>query len=59
MMSGGYGQTSGMMHSGLGPFDIDPGAMLGFWQATYTRKAMKLQAFMNVLDGEATNVVSV
>jgi hypothetical protein len=28
-MSGGYSQTSGMMHSGLGPFKIDQGAMLG------------------------------
>jgi iron complex outermembrane receptor protein len=59
VVSGGYSQTSGMMHSGLGPFKIDQGAMLGFWQATYTRKAMKLQTFMNVLDGTATNVVSV
>jgi len=59
VMSGGYSETSGMMHSGLGPFKIDQGAQLGFWQAAYTRKAMKLQAFMNVLDGTATNVVSV
>ena len=59
VMSGGYSETSGMMNTGIGPFRIEPGAMLGFWQATYTRKAMRLAAFMNVLDGAATNVVSV
>lgn len=58
VMTGGYGQTSGMMNSGIGPFRIDPGAQLGHWQATYTRKAMKLQAFQNILDGSAVNQVS-
>ena len=51
--------TDGMMHTGIGPFDIDSGAKMGYWRPTYTRKAMKLQAFMNMLDGDATNVVSV
>jgi outer membrane receptor protein involved in Fe transport len=59
VMAGGYGTTSGMMNSGLGPFRIDQGAKLGFWQATYSRKALKLQTFMNILDGSAQNVVSV
>jgi outer membrane receptor protein involved in Fe transport len=59
VMSGGYGTTSGMMNTGIGPFRIEKGASLGYWQATYTRKAMRLQTFMNILDGSATNVVSV
>ncbi|HEX5069901.1 MAG TPA: TonB-dependent receptor [Vicinamibacterales bacterium] len=57
-MSGGYGGTDGMMHTGIGPFNIDQGANMSFWKATYTRKAFRLQSFMNILDGEATNVVA-
>ncbi len=58
-MSGGYGNTTGMMNTGIGPFRIEQGAKLGFWQAAYTKNAMKLQTFMNILDGSATNMVSV
>lgn len=58
-MSGGYGGTDGMMHTGIGPFNIDQGAHMSYWRAAYTRKAFKLQSFMNTLDGEATNVVAV
>jgi outer membrane receptor protein involved in Fe transport len=57
-MSGGVGGTDGMMHTGIGPFNIDKGAHLSYWQATYTRKAFRLQSFMNILDGDATNVVA-
>jgi outer membrane receptor protein involved in Fe transport len=58
VMGGGYGTTNGMMNTGIGPFRIEDGAVVGHWQTTYTRKAMRLSAFMNVLDGSATNVVS-
>jgi outer membrane receptor protein involved in Fe transport len=58
-MSGGYGGTDGMMHTGIGPFNIKQGAAMSYWKATYTRKAFRLQSFMNILDGEATNVVAV
>ena len=57
--SGGVGGTEGMMHSGLGPFRIDRGAQMAYWKTSYTRNAFKIQAFMNMLDGSATNVVSV
>lgn len=57
--AGGLSGTDGMMHTGIGPFRIEPGARMGYWRATYTKNAMKLQAFMNVLDGSATNVVVV
>jgi outer membrane receptor protein involved in Fe transport len=59
VIQGGYGGTTGIMNSGIGPFRIEKGASLGDWQVTYTRKAMKLQTFMNILDGSATNLVSV
>ena len=57
--SGGVAGTEGMMHTGIGPFRIDRGAQMGYWKTAYTRNAFKIQAFMNMLDGTATNVVSV
>ncbi len=57
--SGGIAGTEGIMHSGIGPFDIDGGSKMGYWKVNYLQKAFKLQAFMNFLDGEATNLVSV
>jgi outer membrane receptor protein involved in Fe transport len=58
-ISGGFAGTDGVMHTGLGPFDIDGGAKLGYWKVDFTRNAFKLQAFMNTLDGSATNLVSI
>jgi iron complex outermembrane receptor protein len=58
-MSGGFGGTDGMMHTGIGPFNIASGAHMSYWKATFTRRAFRLQSFMNMLDGEATNVVVV
>jgi iron complex outermembrane receptor protein len=57
--SGGIAGTDGIMHTGIGPFDINSGTTMGYWKANYTRKAFHLQAFMNVLDGKAVNLVSV
>jgi iron complex outermembrane receptor protein len=58
-LSGGVAGTDGIMHTGLGPFDIDRGTTLGYWKANFTRGPFRLQAFMNVLDGTAGNLVSV
>jgi iron complex outermembrane receptor protein len=57
--SGGVAGTDGIMHTGLGPFDIDSGTTLGYWKANFTRGPFRLQAFMNVLNGTAGNLVSV
>jgi outer membrane receptor protein involved in Fe transport len=58
-MSAGAGGTDGMMHTGIGPFRIERGARMIYWKANYTRNTFRLQAFMNALDGTATNVVMV
>ena len=57
--AGGVAGTDGMMHTGIGPFDIHSGANMSYWKVGYTKNAFKLQAFMNTLHGSATNVVSV
>lgn len=57
--SGGIAGTEGIMHTGIGPFDIDRGTVMGYWKVNWNRGTQRLQAFMNILDGEASNLVSV
>ncbi|HYN09309.1 MAG TPA: TonB-dependent receptor [Vicinamibacterales bacterium] len=57
--SGGYAATDGIMHTGIGPFDVKSGSAMSYWKVNFTRKAFKFQAFMNMLDGEAANLVSI
>ena len=59
VMAAGVAGTDGMMHTGIGPFRIRTGSQMTYWKTTYTKNAFKLQAFMNMLEGSATNVVSV
>ena len=53
VLAGGITGTEGIIHSGLGPFDIQRGSTLKYGRLTYTRDKMKLQAFVNALDAEA------
>jgi outer membrane receptor protein involved in Fe transport len=57
-ISAGVAGTDGVMHTGIGPFDIDKGATMGYWKVNYLRRAFHVQAFMNTLTGTATNLVS-
>lgn len=59
VLQGGVAGTEGILHSGIGPFDIDRGTVLGYAKANYTRGALKLNVFTNVLDGSATNLLAV
>ena len=53
IVSGGVAATDGIIHSGLGPFDIQPGARLSYGKANYHRGAFQAQVFVNVFDGDA------
>ena len=44
-----------MIHTGIGPFDIDRGTFLAYGKVNYSRGATRLNAFVNHLDGNATN----
>ena len=57
--SGGISGTDGVMHTGIGPFDIERGTVLGYWKVNYTRNTLRVQAFMNILDGQAANFLAV
>ena len=57
--SGGSAGPTGIMHTGIGPFDIQSGTAMSYGKFNFTKRAFKLQAFLNVLDGDAANLVSV
>ncbi len=57
--SGGYAQTDGIMHSGIGPFDIKEGTEYIYGKTNYSKGTFRAQAFVNMLEGEADNLVSV
>lgn len=59
VFQGGVAGTDGIMQSGIGPFDIDSGTVLGYGKVNFTRKALKVNAFVNVLNGSATNLLAV
>ena len=56
--SGGSAGTKGIMHSGIGPFDIDNGSVMGYGRVNYSRRGLRVAAFTNVLDGTATNLIA-
>lgn len=57
--AGGYAGTDGIMHSGLGPFDIDTGSQMSYVKADWSHRASRASFFLNLLDGDATNLLTV
>jgi len=57
-VSSGWAGTDGIIHSGIGPFDIDRGSSLGYAKASWAKRAMNVTAFVNLLDGEASNLLT-
>jgi outer membrane receptor protein involved in Fe transport len=58
-ISGGLAGTDGIMHSGIGPFQIEEGTKSGYGKINYSKNAFRVQAFLNFLDGSAPNLLSV
>jgi len=57
--SGGVAGTDGIMHTGIGPFDINSGSVMGYGKASFTNKGFHAGFFTNVLNGDAANLLSV
>ena len=55
--SGGVAGTEGLVHSGVGPFDIQRGSYMGYAKVGYTRGDLRAQVFTNFLDGDAPNLL--
>lgn len=56
--SGGVSGTEGIMHSGIGPFDIDSGSVMSYGRVNFTRKGLRGAAFVQALNGDATNLIA-
>ena len=56
--SGGAAGTEGIMHTGIGPFDINSGSAMSYGKASYSQNALRLNFFTNILDGNASNLLS-
>lgn len=55
----GYAGTDGILHSGIGPFDIESGTQLSYLKGSWRRRAFTVNAFVNLLDGDAANLLAV
>jgi outer membrane receptor protein involved in Fe transport len=53
VLAGGISGTEGIIHTGLGPLDIQRGSTFKYGRMTYTRDRLRLQVFVNALDGRS------
>jgi iron complex outermembrane receptor protein len=58
VFAGGYAGTEGIIHTGIGPFDMDRGVGLGYATMRYSRNALRFNFFTNILNGDATALLS-
>ena len=58
VFSGGVAGTEGMIHSGIGPFDVDSGSTLTYFSGRYQKGGRRIAFFTNILNGDATNLLS-
>jgi iron complex outermembrane receptor protein len=58
VLAGGYAGTEGIIHTGIGPFDMDRGVGLGYATMRYSRNALRFNVFTNILRGDATALLS-
>jgi outer membrane receptor protein involved in Fe transport len=57
ILAGGISGTEGIIYTGLGPLDVQRGSTFKYGRMTYTRGRLKLQGFVNALDGDAPSVL--
>lgn len=58
IVSGGVAGTDGIMHTGIGPFEIDSGSVMGYVKTNYSKKGFNAAFFTNLLDGNASNLLT-
>ena len=55
----GYAGTDGIIHTGIGPFDIKKDSNLTYGKVDWNKQAWRVGFFANFLDADSTNLVSV
>jgi outer membrane receptor protein involved in Fe transport len=56
---GGYGGTEGMVHTGIGPFDLQSGSYMAYGRVVYNKSALRISAFANFVDADAPNLIAI
>ena len=56
--SAGSAGTDGIMHTGIGPFDINSGTTMGYGKVNFSRQGLRASFFTNILDGTASNLLT-
>jgi iron complex outermembrane receptor protein len=56
--NGGVSGTEGIIHTGIGPFDIDRGSYLSYFSGKYQKGARRVAFFTNLLTADSTNLLS-
>ncbi len=54
----GAAGTSGIMHSGIGPFTIDPATRMSYGEVSYAGPRLEAKAYVNWMDGDAVNLLN-
>jgi iron complex outermembrane receptor protein len=54
----GYATTDGILHSGIGPFDIERGSNLSYVKSDWNRGTLHFGASATLLDGDAVNLLT-
>jgi len=56
---GGYAGTEGIIHTGIGPFDIQSDSYMGYGKVVYQKGALRFGAFANFVDANAPNLLQI
>jgi iron complex outermembrane receptor protein len=56
--SGGYAGTSGIIHTGIGPFDIEDGSWFSYLRADYDRDQINARFYVNLLSADSVNLLN-
>ena len=54
---GGYGGTQGLIHTGIGPFDLENGSYMAYGRVAYRKAALQVAGSVNLLDAQAPNLL--
>jgi outer membrane receptor protein involved in Fe transport len=58
-VAGGVAGTEGIIHTGIGPFDVDSDSRLGYATVRYTKGGRRVAVFTNLLNGDAANLLTI
>jgi iron complex outermembrane receptor protein len=57
-VAGGVAGTEGLIHTGIGPFDVESSSRLGYAAVRYSKAGRRVSFFTNLLNGDAANLLA-